>query len=254
MLARVLLLQGFLEQAAVAAELSLSCAQSTHHALTICNVLGLSVCPLALRTGNLVVADRALAMMVDIVAKHGMSFWRNFSKHLEGELHIRRGEFGKGVDLLRTGLGAGHGAGGFRAQFLGTLAEGLAGLGQSAEALVTVDQALAVAHHGGQHWYVPELLRLKGELLLREMRDQSFAAPEECFHRALEIAGEQGALYWELRSVISLAQLRMMQGRLDDARQALVQVYDRFTESFETSDLRAARKMLDELPAHSRLA
>jgi predicted ATPase len=183
-----------------------------------------------------------------------MSFWGNFSKHLEGELHIRRGEFGKGVDLLRPELGAGHGAGGFHAQFLGTLAEGLAGLGQSAEALVTVDQALAVAHNGGQHWCVPELLRLKGEFLLREIRDQSFAAVEDCFHRSLAIAGQQGALYWELRSVISLAQLRMTQGRLDDARQALVQVYDRFTEGFETPDLRAAKKMLDELSAHSQHA
>ena len=254
MLARVLLLQGFPEQAADAAELSLSHAQSTHHALTICNVLGLSVCPLALRTGNLVVADRALAMLADIVAKHGMSFWGNFSKYLEGELHIKRGEFGKGVNLLRTELGAGHGAGGFHVQFLGMLAEGLAGLGQFGEALVTVDQALAVAHNGGQHWYVPELLRLKGDFLLKETRDQSFVAAEDCLHRALEIAEQQGALYWELRSVISLAQLRMTQGRLDDARQALVQVYNRFTEGVETSDLRAARKMLDELSAHSQHA
>jgi predicted ATPase len=249
MLARVLLLQGFPEQAADAAEMCLSDAQATRHALTVCNVLGLSVCPLALHTGNFIVADRALAMMTNIVAKHGMSFWGNFSKLLEGELHIRRGEFGKGVDLLRTGLGSGHGAGGCRAQFLGTLAEGLAGLGQSAEALVTVDQALAAAQDGGQHWYVPELLRLKGEVLLSDMSDQSVAAAEDCFRQALEIAGQQGALYWKLRSVMSLAQLRMTQGRLDDARQGLVRVYDRFTEGFETSDLRAARKMLDLLSA-----
>jgi predicted ATPase len=257
MLARVLLLQGFPKQAADAVEMCLLDAQATRHALTVCNVLGLSVCPLALHTGNFIVADRALAMMADLVARHGMSFWGNFSKHLEGELHIRRGEFGKGVDLLRTGLGSRHGAGGCRAQFLGTLAEGLAGLGQSAEARVTVDQALAVAHNGGQHWYVPELLRLKGELLLGETRDQSVAAAEDCFHHALEIAGQQGALYWELRSVMSLAQLRMTQGRLDDARQGLVRVYDRFTEGCETSDLRAARKMLDLLsaqqPARSEL-
>jgi predicted ATPase/DNA-binding winged helix-turn-helix (wHTH) protein len=249
MLARVLLLQGFPEQAADAAELSLSDAQSTHHALTVCNVLGLSVCPLALQTGNLVAADRALAMMADIASQHGMSFWAGFSKHLEGELHIRRGEFRKGVDLLRAGLGTRHGAGGFRTRFLGTLAEGLAGLGQSTEALGTIDQALAAAEEVGQRWYVPELLRLKGELLLREPRDQSFSRAENCFHRALEVAGQQGALYWELRSVISLAQLRMTQGRLDDARQALARVYDQFSEGFETSDLRAARKVLDVLPA-----
>jgi predicted ATPase len=245
MLARVLLLQGFLEQAANAAELSLLDAQATHHALTICNVIGFCVCPLALQTDNLAVADRALAMMADIVARHGMSFWRNFSKHLEGELHVRRGEFRRGVELLRIGLGTRHGAGGCRAKFLGTLAEGLAGLGQPAQALVTVDQALAVAEDGGQRWCVPELLRLKGELLLRETRDQSFLAAENCFHQAVEIAGRQGALYWELRSVISLAQLRMTQGRSDDAQQALAPVYDRFTEGFETSNLRTARRMLD---------
>jgi hypothetical protein len=60
------------------------------------------------------------------------------------------------------------------------------------------------------------------------------------------MAREQGALFWELRAALSLARLKATQGR-PEAKRVLTPVYDRFTEGFETADLRAARAML-ELP------
>ena len=72
-------------------------------------------------------------------------------------------------------------------------------------------------------------------------------AAEDSFRKALDIARQQEALLWELRAALSLARLRAKQGRGDEARQLLAQVYDRFTEGFETPDLRAARAFLDEL-------
>jgi predicted ATPase len=60
----------------------------------------------------------------------------------------------------------------------------------------------------------------------------------------------EGALFWELRSAMSLARLRVKQDRPNDARQILAPVYDRFTEGFETADLHSARSILDSLPTH----
>ena len=73
-------------------------------------------------------------------------------------------------------------------------------------------------------------------------------AAENSFRQAIDIAQEQEALLWELRAALSLARLRANQGRGGEARQLLAQVYDRFTEGFETPDLRAAKAFLDELP------
>ena len=82
-------------------------------------------------------------------------------------------------------------------------------------------------------------------MLLQEAPAQSVSAGEDCLKEALDVAQEQGALFWELRAAISLARVRVRQDRQDDARQVLVPVYDRFTEGFETADLRSARAILE---------
>lgn len=100
----------------------------------------------------------------------------------------------------------------------------------------------------GQVWYVPELLRIKGEVLLGQAAKQSASAAEDCFNQAGEMARAQGALSWELRIALSAARLRVSQGRHKEARALLAPVYDQFTEGFATADLRAVRTMLDGLP------
>jgi predicted ATPase len=95
-------------------------------------------------------------------------------------------------------------------------------------------------------WYLAELLRIKGELLL-QFDPASATAAEKCFAQAVEVARQQGALFWELRTAMSLARLKDDQGRRGDARKALQPVYDLFTEGFATADLRDAGALLDEL-------
>jgi len=84
-------------------------------------------------------------------------------------------------------------------------------------------------------------------VLLRQAGDGSAAAAEDCFNQAREMAREQGALFWELRVALSLARLLRGQGRSADAMGILQPVYDRFTEGFETADLRSAIALLDTL-------
>lgn len=70
---------------------------------------------------------------------------------------------------------------------------------------------------------------------------------EECFLKAIEIARKQQAKSLELRSAMSLSRLWRRQGRTKEARQLLEEVYNWFTEGFDTADLRKAKQLLSEL-------
>jgi predicted ATPase len=252
MLAPVLWLRGLVDQGVTQAQASLEEAHATDHKLTLCWVLHHAAYPVALMTGDLVAAGQAVAMLMDFATSLRAPFWKTLAHCLEGKLLIRRGEFGMGSAQLRTALETCERTGWTISypEFLCALAEGLAGLGQFTEALATIDRALETADRGGERWFVAELLRTKGELLLRREGDQSILAAERCFSEALEVAREQDALSWELRTALSFARLRVRQDRQDDARQLLAPVYNRFTEGFETPDLRSASAMLQSRPSH----
>ena len=130
---------------------------------------------------------------------------------------------------------------------LGALAEGLAGLGRLSEAHATIEEAIERSNREEERWWLAELLRIKGELLLKEATAQPFPAAEDCFVGAIDLAREQGALFWELRAALSLTRLLRDQGRPAEAMALLQPVYDRFTEGFETADLKAAKALLDAL-------
>jgi predicted ATPase len=253
MLARTLCLRGFMDQALDEAEASLgelrgSCSQLT----PMCRIIDFGLARVTLMMGNLPAAERAIARLTAAATRSNAPFWQDVGHFLEAKLMIERGEFAHSVAALRDMFDAGNRTGS-RASYpevLGALAEALAGIGQLAEALDAVNEAIATAgqREGSQRWYVPELLRIKGDVLLRQGSDWS-ALAEDCYDEASELAREQGALLWELRVALSLARLRVIQSRQTDARQILAPVYDRFTEGFGTADLRAARAMLDTLPS-----
>jgi predicted ATPase len=130
---------------------------------------------------------------------------------------------------------------------MGVLTEGLIGLGQLDTALVTVDKALTRAERGGEHYSMPELLRIKGDVLLQQEGNAPQSAAEDCFLDAIAAAREQGALFWELRAALRLARLRTHQNRQNEAKQILEPVYDQFTEGFEAEVLKQAKSLLERL-------
>jgi tetratricopeptide (TPR) repeat protein len=112
--------------------------------------------------------------------------------------------------------------------------------------LAVVEEALSFAESSGARHNEAELWRLRGELLLmNEIRDEMDALL--MFKRAIKIARNQRARLFELRATTSLAQLLAQQGRRDEARTTLADIYDWFTEGFDTSDLKDAKALLDEL-------
>ncbi len=128
--------------------------------------------------------------------------------------------------------------------FIGALAEGLRKTGQFEEALFTINGAIARATNSGVELDLSELLRIKSQVLAAR-HDRESAV--NCLTEALAVARAQSALAWELRSTMVLARLLSEDGQRDQARHTLALVYDRFTEGFETADLKLARALLEDL-------
>ena len=82
------------------------------------------------------------------------------------------------------------------------------------------------------------------------MRDSSSTAePEACYRKAIEVARRQSAKWWELRATTNVARLLRDTNRRDEARAMLTDIYNWFTEGFDTADLKDAKVLLDELSA-----
>ncbi len=113
-----------------------------------------------------------------------------------------------------------------------------------AEGLLAIDEALTQCERTGERWNIAELLRIKGEVLLRKGAPETAAVAEDHYLQALDWARRQGALSWELRCATSLARLWRGRARGDEARELLAQVHDRFAEGFATADLKAAKALL----------
>jgi tetratricopeptide (TPR) repeat protein len=252
MLARALWMQGFTEQALNEARLSLEELQGTDHPLLLCRSLYFGICRIATMTGDFATADREIARLIDVATRLNADLWKTAGHFLKGRLLVERGEFAQGLLVLRDAFETSDRTGWHisYSEFKGALALGLAGTGRLDEALVAVDDAMAAEGEDGRGhgWYSPELLRIKGEVLLQQAADQSGLAAEDCFNQATQMAREQGALFWELRVALSVARLRVSQDRHHRARAPLASVYDRFTEGFATADLQAARTLLEALP------
>ena len=197
-------------------------------------------------------AETAIA----ISAEHGIPFLLAWGMIMRGWALVGQGKVKEGAAQIRGGIDAYRATGAELgvSWFLGLLAGAYGEAGQAEEGLALLTEALEMVAKTGECFYEAELCRLKGELLLKsEVRNplptsrtpQSEA--EACFRQAIEIARRQSAKSWELRAAMSLSRLWQQQGKADQARQMLADIYDWFTEGFETADLKEAKALLVEL-------
>ena len=244
-LARTLWLRGFSDRALRIVQEAIHEAASRHHPVPICVSL-VYASMLLLWTGDLLKAGDFIEQLIAYAGRYSLAPYRTLGIALKGELAVARDEPEPGLDLLRDALET------LRAQqfnllitgFIGALAEGLRKTGQFKEALFTINGAIAHATNSGMELDLSELLRIKSQILVAQ-HDRESAL--NCLTEALAVARAQSALAWELRSTMVLARLLSEDGQRDQARQALALVYDRFTEGFETADLKLARALLEDL-------
>jgi tetratricopeptide (TPR) repeat protein len=251
LLARALWLRGFPERAHHEAQASLGEVRGSDHQLTMCRVLLYGMGRIAPMTGDFAAAETAISSIIESATSAAAPFWTMVGQFLRGKLLVERQQFAEGLAVLREAFDICNQTGWRLSypEFMGSFGLALAGVGRLDEAHDAVCKAIEAAggREDGEQWYVPELLRIKGEVLLRQTSNQAVQAAEACFDEAAEMAREQGALFWELRAALSAARLRVRQQNRAGAAQVLQPVYDRFTEGLEAPDLRAARALLDTL-------
>ena len=127
-----------------------------------------------------------------------------------------------------------------------SLAQGLAATGRITEGMALIDETIRLVETNGDTCYLPELLRVKGDVLL-SMPQPSVGDAESYFMQSLELSRRQGARAWELRSATDLAELMCSQGRTERARPLLQPVFEQFAEGADTADLKAAERLLAKL-------
>jgi predicted ATPase len=250
-LARILWLLGYPDQAMRAAESTIDAARAIDHALNLCYALAHSACPVALMVGDLAKAGLYVGLLLDHSRRHGLVRWHAFGRSHQGLLSIKRGDVATGLGLLRASLDE-IGEPEFArfllsATFVDVRAEALACAAEIDDALNALAETTEWVERAEEIWIIPELLRRKGELLMLRGASGEATVAEDHFRRALDLAHRQGALSCELRAATSLARLWCGQNRRAEAQALLQPVYDRFTEGFDTIDLKAAKGLLDTL-------
>ncbi len=246
-LAWPLLLGGYPEQAWARHRESLVRARDKGHPNTLAQVL---YCGCAFRQ----MCDdpegvRELATALGVLAtEQAFPYWRAMATIFEGWALARAGEAGLAAERVRAGLAAYRATGAelWQPYFLALAAEAHEGAGQTLDVLQLLDEGLERVTKTGERWYEAELHRLRGELLRRSASVDT-SEVEACFRKAVEVAQEQDAKWWELRAAGSLARLWVDQRQHRKAHDLLAPIHGWFTEGFDTPDLREAKALLDEL-------
>jgi predicted ATPase/DNA-binding winged helix-turn-helix (wHTH) protein len=246
-LARILWLEGLPDQAMRTAESGVADARATNHAMSLAITLALAACPIALLMGDLAAAEHYVDMLLDHSTRHALARWRAIGRGHQGVLVIQRGDINNGLRLLRAALDEPGGAGSVPRLFAFLMAEAWGRAGQIADGFAAIDEAIIRSERSEERWATAEMLRIKGQLFLLQGAPGAAATAEDHYQQGLDWARRQGALSWELRCATNLARLWRDQARSEEARELLVPVYERFTEGFATSDLKAATALIDEI-------
>jgi predicted ATPase/DNA-binding winged helix-turn-helix (wHTH) protein len=245
-LARILWLQGYPDQAVDTARRAIADTMRIGHPAKLCMALlwAFSIFVWNSETENYEeYADRLILE----ASKHSLGPYQTIGYGTKGVVLMAQGQLETGIALLRGALEVmqSHRYGSL-ADFRIALAQALATIGQEKEALDTINQAIARVEHNKDLFCMPELLRVKAEVLL-SAKNPDFVQAARCLEQSIDLARRQSALAMELVAATCLAKLWLRQDRAVEARQLLAPTYARFTEGFNSRALTEARELLDEL-------
>jgi len=208
-LTRILWLQGFADQAMSLAQSNVDGARATGHAISLCYALAQAACPVAFWVGDLAAAENSVAMLLEHSDKHALPVWQAWGRSLHGVLLIKRGEVARGLPVLKSALDELAEARSMLPYmvFQGELAEVLGRVGQVEQGVALIESSIELCERREERWSIPELIRIKGQLLLLDNAASVGGTAQDQFQHAIDWARRQGALSWELRGATSLARL-----------------------------------------------
>jgi tetratricopeptide (TPR) repeat protein len=246
-LARTLWLQGYGGQALERAHQGVENAASIGHPVPLSRALVWAVA-VFIRAGDFAGADEHADRLVSFAEQHALEPYLAIGQGHKGALAIRRGDARGGVLSLQHALQKLHSVHYklFTTEFNIALAEGLANVGEFRDSLALTEEALLSVKTNGGLIYLPELLRVKGNVL-GSMPGAKLDEVEACFTQSLELSRRQGARAWELRTAIDLARLWADRGEPERGRMLLRPILAQFVEGRHTGDPLTAARMLAEL-------
>jgi class 3 adenylate cyclase/predicted ATPase len=246
-LAHSLLRLGYPDQALPHARAALARARELGHGLTLANALHHDCLFHQLRRDPVAVRDQALALTT-FATEHGLPFWQALGRIFRGWALACSGQLDKGVADLRIGLAKYRATSGrlYLPYALALLADACHQAGEREAGLVALTEAHAVLRETGVRGSECHIHRTEGRLSLLG-GEPDVAAAERCFGQAISVARRQEARLSELRAAVDLARLRRDQGRRRQAYDLLAPLYRRFSEGFDTADLKEAQALLGEL-------
>jgi adenylate cyclase len=236
---------GYPDQALKRSQEALALARELGHPFSLADVLCYGGCMFSeMRRDGLALKDHAEELMR--LASEKAPVWSPSGQRYWGGALAMLGQVHEGIAQMRKGMTAIQSSGAWctMSEALCYLAKAQAEAGQPEEGLTTLTEALAFVEQTDQRHSEAELFRLRAELLLMQGDD---VQAESSLHKAIEVARRQSARSWELRATTSLARLWQAQGKREEARGVLAEIYGWFTEGFDTADLREAKALLEEL-------
>jgi tetratricopeptide (TPR) repeat protein len=244
-LARGLWLTGRPERAIEAAKYTVREAEQLEQPLTVGIALIWTI-HVFLWVGDWTNAESMIERLIDHAARHFLGPYHAVGIGQKGELLLRRGDLAGGIEHLRRSQATLYST---RHRIMTTVfataqAEGLALQNQCGEALRLIDDAVAQVGDRGESFDMPEMLRVKGDILARSGQP---AEAESFLQKSLDLSRRQCALGWELRGAISLGQLWRNNGRAGEARALIEPLLARYQEGLATRDLLSARNLLNAL-------
>ena len=277
-MASVLWYAGYPDQALEKSREAIRLAQESGHPFTLAGTLGVAAIFHQIRR-----EERAMHVQLEatlqLSTEYGFTLYVMLGTLLQNWVLAGRGHAEEGIAQMRQGLATPQTITERSLPYwFRLLAEAYGKVGQSEEGINVLAEALAIVEKNGERQEEAELYRLKGELTLQQSSVQSPAssvkasqnqsrqvcsrqsavpntqhlAPstqeaEACFLKAIEIARKQQAKSLELRAVMSLSRLWQIQGKTKETRQMLAEIYNWFTEGFDTADLKDAKALLNDL-------
>jgi class 3 adenylate cyclase/tetratricopeptide (TPR) repeat protein len=244
-LSRTLLILGYPEQAAAVAGQALTRARSMGLAFTTAFALDGEALLGALGADPkraAVLADEAMAHSIE----HSLADYEQRARFIQGDLLAQGGDPQHGIELMQSAIAAIEGTNSVnrRTLYLGHSGAAHASLGQPDRGLDLLNKAVQTAELTDERFFEAELHRLRGKTLLTLGRK---GEAEADLQRALEIAQQQQARWWELRAATSLAKCWYDEGKYRKAYSLLQPVYSWFVEGSDTTSLRDAKALLGEL-------
>jgi predicted ATPase len=225
--------------------MTLAKVQSHPYSLAIAHVF--SSCIHQFRCESNLTKERA-DKLIEISTEQGFPQWLALGNIIRGWALCDQGMLREGIEGINEGLSARRAQGSEVAgtYFLALLAEAYGKAGEKDRGLRVLTDALDTAQKNGECFYQAELYRLKGEQLAALSPDNQ-AEAESSFRKAIDIANQQCAKSLELRATTSLSRLLKRKGKKDEAQQMLAEIYNWFTEGFDTKDLKESKALLEEL-------